>query len=272
MLKILDAVFLAPLVKWFRIEAPDISRKARAGQFVIVRTDEFGERIPLTIADFDGQNSIELVVQEAGESTRRINLLQKGDFFLNVAGPLGHPSEISRFGTVVCIGGGIGIAPVYPIARELANAGNKIIAILGARSKDLLFWEDKFRPFTNEIFVTTDDGSYGRKGVVTDPLKDLIRKGTPISRVVAIGPPIMMKFVTLTTRPYDIKTIVSLNPIMLDGTGMCGGCRVEVAGKSKFVCVDGPEFDGQDVDFDLLLARQSIYKNEEHVCRYRGEG
>jgi len=272
MIKILDAQFLAPLVKWFRIEAPDISRKACAGQFVIVRSDEFGERIPLTIADFDGQNSIELVVQEAGESTRRINLLEKGDFFLNVAGPLGHPSEISRFGTVVCIGGGIGIAPVYPIARELANAGNKIIAILGARSKDLLFWEDKYRLFSDKILLTTDDGSYGRKGLVTDLLKDLIQKGTQISRVVAVGPSIMMKFVAITTRPYNIKTIVSLNPIMMDGTGMCGGCRVEVAGKSKFVCVDGPEFDAQEVDFDLLMARQGIYRKEEHECRYRGEG
>ncbi len=272
MIKILDARFLAPLVKWFRIEAPDISRKARAGQFVIVRSDEFGERIPLTIADFDSLNSIELVVQEVGEGTRRINLLEKEDVFLNVAGPLGHPSEISLFGTVVCMGGGIGIAPIYPIARELAKAGNKIIAILGARSKDLLFWEDKFRTFSHEILVTTDDGSCGRKGLVTDPLKDLILKGTPINRVVAIGPPIMMKFVALATSPHNIKTIVSLNPIMLDGTGMCGGCRVEVAGKSKFVCVDGPEFDARDVDFDLLMARQGIYRKEEHECRLRGVG
>ena len=272
MFPIIEARNLSPLVKWFRVAAPDISKKARAGQFVIVRSDEEGERIPLTIADFDGERTIELVVQEVGESSRRINLLENGDSFLNIAGPLGHPSQIDLFGTVVCIGGGIGIAPVYPIARELKKAGNKIIAILGARDKDLLFWEDRFQPISDEIIVTTDDGSRGQKGVVTQPLKALLQAGEEIHRVVCIGPAVMMKFVAETTRPFGVKTIASLNSIMLDGTGMCGGCRVEVAGRSQFVCVDGPEFDAHEVDFDLLLARLSVYKEEEHECRISESG
>jgi len=271
MFPIINSEKLSPLVKWFCVEAPDISAKSRAGQFVIVRANEKGERIPLTIADFDGEKTIELVVQEVGESTRIINLLDAGGAFLNIAGPLGHPSEIGRFGTVFCIGGGIGIAPVYPIARALKNAGNTIITILGARSSDLIFWEDKFRSISDEVIITTDDGSYGKKGVVTEPLKEFIEKGDKIDRVVAIGPCVMMKYVSLATRDHGIKTIVSLNPIMLDGTGMCGGCRVEVGGESKFVCVDGPEFDAHEVDFDLLMMRQSVYQKEEQQCRLKGE-
>ncbi len=267
MIPILDACDLALSVKWFKIKAPDISKKARAGQFVIVRSEEEGERIPLTIADFDGERTIELVVQELGESTRRINTLNKGDVFLNVAGPLGRPSEIAEFGTVVCIGGGIGIAPIYPIARELKNARNKIITIMGVRNKDLLFWEDRLRSVSDDLLITTDDGSYGRKGVVTEPLKDLIASGEKIDRVIAIGPAIMMKFVALTTRPHSIKTIVSLNSIMVDGSGMCGSCRVEVGDETKFVCVDGPEFDAHKVDFDLLLRRLTFYKKEEQKCK-----
>ncbi|MBN1903138.1 sulfide/dihydroorotate dehydrogenase-like FAD/NAD-binding protein [Candidatus Sumerlaeota bacterium] len=267
---VLETTWLSPQVKWFRIESPDISRKARAGQFVIVRVEEQGERIPLTIADFDGINTIDFVVQEVGAGTRAINRLQKGDRFLNIAGPLGRPSEIDRFGVVVCIGGGIGIAPLYPIAKELRKSGNTILSILGARNKDLLFWLDKFSALSDELVIITDDGSMGRKGVVTEPLKELIAKNMKIDRVIAIGPAVMMKFVSIVTKEKSIKTIVSLNPIMLDGTGMCGGCRVEVAGVSKFVCVDGPEFDAHQVDFDLLMARQGIYKNEEQECRIRG--
>jgi ferredoxin--NADP+ reductase len=271
MINIIETAYLSPQVKWFRIEASDISRKARAGQCVIVRAAEQGERIPLTIADFDGSRTIDLVVQEVGEGTREINRLQKGDRFLNVAGPLGHPSVIGLFGTVVCIGGGIGIAPLFPIARELKKAGNKIVSILGARNKDLLFWIEKISALSNDLIITTDDGSLGRKGVVTEPLKELMEQGVKINRVIAIGPTVMMKFVSIATKPLAIKTIVSLNPIMLDGTGMCGGCRVEVGGASKFVCVDGPEFDAHEVDFDLLIARQGVYKMEEQECRIRGE-
>lgn len=271
MITIIEADYLSPLVKWFRIQAPDISRKAQAGQFVIVRAQEQGERIPLTIADFDGSQTIDLVVQEVGDGTKAINRLEKGDHFLNVAGPLGHPSEIDLFGTVVCIGGGIGIAPLFPITRELKKAGNKILSILGARNKDLLFWIDKFSFLSDDLIITTDDGSQGRKGVVTEPLKELMEQGVKIDRVVAIGPAVMMKYVSMTTKSPAIKTIVSLNPVMLDGTGMCGGCRVEVGGASKFVCVDGPEFDAHEVDFDLLMARQGVYKKEEQECRIRGE-
>lgn len=270
MFKILDTSYIAPSVKWFRVEAPDIAVKARAGQFVIVRAGEKDERIPLTIADFDGKQSIDIVVQEVGESSRRINELEKGDAFLDVAGPLGHPSEIEEFGTVVCIGGGIGIAPVFPIARALRDAGNRIISILGARSADLLFWEDRFESLSEKLIITTDDGSRGRKGVVTEPLSEMIDRGENIDRVLAIGPPIMMKFVSATTEPHNIKTIVSLNSIMLDGTGMCGGCRVEVGGESRFTCVDGPEFDAHKVDFDLLMDRQSVYHQEEHQCKLSG--
>jgi len=272
MIRIIETKFIAPSVKWFRLEAPEISRKARAGQFVIVRSHETAERIPLTIADFNGDDWIELVVQEVGESTRRINLLEKGEAFLNVAGPLGNPSEIDRFGTVICVGGGIGIAPVYPIARALEKAGNRIIAILGARNKELLFWEDRFKSICDEITITTDDGSEGRKGVVTEPLKELLEGEREINRVVAVGPAVMMKFVAMTTKPFRVKTIVSLNSIMLDGTGMCGGCRVGVKGESRFACVDGPEFDAHQVDFDLLMARLSSYHEEEHECQLRGSG
>jgi ferredoxin--NADP+ reductase len=271
MIPIEKASYLAPSVKWFRLEAPDISRKAQPGQFVIVRAEEVGERIPLTIADFDGSRFIELVVQEVGEGTRKINSLKKGDYFLNVAGPLGHPSEIDNFGTVALVGGGIGIAPIYPIARAMKQAQNKVIVIIGARTKELIFWEEKIHPVSDRVIVCTDDGSYGIKGVVTAPLKELLESGERIDRVVAIGPAIMMKFVAVTTQPYHVKTIVSLNSLMLDGTGMCGCCRVEVGGKTKFVCVDGPEFDAHQVDFELLLDRLDIYKNEEHLCQLAGK-
>ena len=200
---------------------------------------------------------------EVGTTTARLALLKAGDAIADFVGPLGVPTHVEKFGTVICAAGGVGVAPIAPVARELKKAGNKVISILGARSKDLIFWEDHLRRFSDQLIVTTDDGSYGRKGLVTEPLKELLESGEKIDRVVAIGPGVMMKFCSKTTQPFGVKTIVSLNSIMVDGTGMCGCCRVEVGGVTKFVCVDGPEFDGHQVDWDLLLARQRIYLDEE---------
>jgi len=248
------------------VDAPDIARKARAGQFVVVRASDKGERIPLTIADYDRENgTITMVIQPVGGSTGKICSLREGEVLHDVVGPLGNPSEMIKSGTVICIGGGIGIAPIYPIARELKASGNKVITIIGARSADYLFWEDKLKAVSDQLIITTDDGTRGIKGFVTGPLTDLIRSGLKIDRVVAIGPLVMMKNVANTTRPYGLKTIVSLNPIMVDGTGMCGSCRVSVGGKTRFSCVDGPEFDAHDVDFDGLLARGRMYADEERA-------
>lgn len=264
MVRIISRQTLATKIHLFKIEAPVIARKALAGQFVVIRVDERGERIPLTIADWDEkEGSITVVFMEVGATTFKLALLKAGDFIADFVGPLGVPSHIDKFGTVVCVAGGVGVAPITPIARALKDKGNKIISILGARNKDLLFWEDKLRGVSHQLIVTTDDGTYGRKGVVTGPLKELLESGEKIDRVIAIGPTIMMKFCALTTRPFGVKTIVSLNPIMVDGTGMCGCCRVSVGGVTKFACVDGPDFDGHQVDWDLLSARQRIYLDEE---------
>jgi len=258
---------LAPNIKLFEIDQPLIARKVQPGQFVVIRHNEKGERIPLTVADYDrDRGTITIIFQEVGKSTYEMGELNVGDTLLDVVGPLGQPSEIANYGTVVCIGGGVGIAPVYPITRALKAAGNHTIAIIGARTKELLFWEERFREISHELYITTDDGSYGRKGFVSDELQRLIDDGYKIDRVWAIGPAIMMKVVCDVTRPHKIKTIVSLNPIMVDGTGMCGACRVEVGGETKFTCVDGPEFDGHLVDFDLLMKRQSIYKEQEKLA------
>jgi len=258
---------LAPNIKLFEIDQPLIARKVQPGQFVVIRHNEKGERIPLTVADYDrDRGTITIIFQEVGKSTYQMGELNVGDTLLDVVGPLGQPSEIANYGTVVCIGGGVGIAPVYPITRALKAAGNHTIAIIGARTKELLFWEERFREISHELYITTDDGSYGRKGFVSDELQRLIDDGYKIDRVWAIGPAIMMKVVCDVTRPHQIKTIVSLNPIMVDGTGMCGACRVEVGGETKFTCVDGPEFDGHLVDFDLLMKRQSIYKEQEKLA------
>ncbi len=258
---------LAPNIKLFEIDQPLIARKVQPGQFVVIRHNEKGERIPLTVADYDrDRGTITIIFQEVGKSTYEMGELNVGDTLLDVVGPLGQPSEIANYGTVVCIGGGVGIAPVYPITRALKAAGNHTIAIIGARTKELLFWEERFREISHELYITTDDGSYGRKGFVSDELQRLIDDGYKIDRVWAIGPAIMMKVVCDVTRPHQIKTIVSLNPIMVDGTGMCGACRVEVGGETKFTCVDGPEFDGHLVDFDLLMKRQSIYKEQEKLA------
>ncbi|MFC2032018.1 sulfide/dihydroorotate dehydrogenase-like FAD/NAD-binding protein [Chloroflexota bacterium] len=255
---------LVPGIHLFKVTAPAVASKARPGQFVIVRIDEKGERIPLTIADWDEtEGSITIVFMEVGTSTRRLALLKTGDSIANFVGPLGVPTHIEKFGTVLCVAGGVGVAPIAPIARALKTAGNKVISILGARTRDVLFWEERLRSVSDELIVCTDDGSYGRKALVTEPLKELLKTGVKIDHVFAIGPSIMMKFCAKTTEPFGVETTVSLNPIMVDGTGMCGCCRVSVGGVTKFTCVDGPDFDGHQVDWDLLLARQRIYLDEE---------
>jgi len=253
-----------PNIHLFKIEAPAVAKKAQPGQFVVIRIDEIGERIPLTIADWDEkEGSITIVFMEVGTTTARLALLQAGDRIADFIGPLGLPTHIDKFGTVVCVAGGVGVAPIAPITRAMKQAGNKIISILGARSKDLIFWEDELRSVSDQLIVTTDDGSYARKGLVTEPLKELLESDEKVDRVIAIGPSIMMKFCAKTTQPFGVKTIVSLNPIMVDGTGMCGCCRVSVGGVTKFACVDGPDFDGHQVDWNLLFARQRIYLDEE---------
>jgi ferredoxin--NADP+ reductase len=267
MYEILEKHDHSPVTKEFKVYAPRVASKAKAGQFVIVVPWEKGERVPLTIADFSREEGwITLVFLVVGKSTKFMAGMKPGDRLYAVVGPLGNPSEIEHYGTVVCVGGGLGIAPIYPIARELRKVGNYIISIIGARTKELLFWEDKIRSVSDELIVCTDDGSYGRQGVVTVPLKELLESGRKIDVVWAIGPAIMMKFCSLTTKPFGVKTIVSLNPIMVDGTGMCGACRVEVDGKTRFACVDGPEFDGHKVDWDLLMARQRLYCEQEKLA------
>ena len=263
MYEILHKETLSDVNKLMVVSAPEVAHKAKAGQFVIVRIDEPGERIPLTVADYDREaGTITIIFQEVGKSTMHMGTLEPGDAFVTFAGPLGHPTEIEKYGTVVCVGGGVGIAPIYPIARALKEAGNTVLSIIGARSQDLLFWEDKMRAASDELIVCTDDGSYGRKALVTEPLKELLEK-KKIDHVWAIGPAIMMKFCAATTEPYGVPTTVSLNTIMIDGTGMCGGCRVQLTEGAKFVCADGPEFDAHAVDWDLLLARQRFYLDEE---------
>lgn len=267
MYEILAKEELAPVTKLFEVRAPDVAHKARAGQFVIVRIHEEGERIPLTVADYDRERgSISLVFQEVGKTTMEMGTMEAGDHLASFTGPLGLPSEIENYGTVLCVGGGVGIAPIYPIARDLKEAGNTVLSIIGARNKDLLFWEERMREVSDELVVCTDDGSHGRKALVTIPMKEMLDAGKPIDHIWAIGPAIMMKFCALTTQPYGVRTVVSLNSIMVDGTGMCGACRVEVGGQTRFVCVDGPEFDGHQVDWDQLLARQRIYPEEEKLA------
>lgn len=257
---------LVPDIHLLKIAAPNVAKKAQPGQFVVIRIDERGERIPLTIADWDREEgSVIIVFMEVGTTTHRLALLEAGDSIADVIGPLGLPTHIENFGTVVCVAGGFAVATIVPIARALKMKGNKVISIMGARSKNLLFWEDELGSVSDQLIVTTDDGSYGRKGVVTEPLKELLESGEKIDRVIAIGPSIMMKFCAKTTEPFGVKTIVSLNPIMVDGTGMCGCCRVSVGGVTKFTCVDGPDFDGHQVDWDLLFARQRIYLDEEKL-------
>lgn len=262
--EILEKVTLAEGIKFIKIKNPLIAQKAQPGQFVVIRLKEISERIPLTLQNFDRTaGTINIVFQEVGKSTNELGCVEIGDTIADVVGPLGKPTGIEKFGTVVCIGGGVGTPEVYPVARALKNAGNYVISIIGARNKSLLIMEQEMRYMSDELFITTDDGSYGQKGFVTDVLKGVLEKNDKVVRVLAVGPVVMMKAVSEVTKPYKIKTLVSLNPIMLDGTGMCGVCRVEVDGKTKFACIDGPEFDGHLVNYDLLLQRLKIYLKEE---------
>lgn len=263
MYRIIAKERLAENIHLLEVEAPEVARKAQPGQFVVVRVDEEGERIPLTIADWDVERgSITIILLAVGTTTRKLARLNAGDSILNFVGPLGRPTEIDRFGTVICVAGGVGTASIFPISRLLKARQNEVIAIMGARTKELIFWEDHLRSVSHQLIVTTDDGSYGRKGVVTEPLKEFLG-ARKVDRVIAIGPAVMMKFCCLTTKPAGVNTIVSLNSIMVDGTGMCGCCRVSVGGETKFACVDGPDFDGHEVDWDLLMKRQRAYLEEE---------
>lgn len=273
MYRILKKQELSPGILEYDIKAPRVAKKALPGQFIVLRVNEEGERVPLTIADFDREKGIVTILfQVVGASTELLASLQEGDSILDFVGPLGQPSELSdHMGTVVFVGGGIGVAPVYPIARAAHELGNKVISILGAKTKDILIFEERMRAISDEVLITTDDGSYGIKGFVTNAIEELIKRGEKIDQVTAIGPGVMMKSVAEATRPYGIKTVVSLNPIMVDGTGMCGGCRVQVGEETKFACVDGPEFDGHLVDFRGLMARGRMYRTQEakekdHIC------
>ncbi len=267
---IVEKTQLSDEVYRIKVKAPLIAEERKPGQFVIVQRDtDFGERIPLTIADADPvAGTITMIFQTVGSSTHKLALLREGDSIANLLGPLGKPTHIEKFGTVVCVGGGIGAAPLFPIAQGMKAAGNRLVVIIGARNKSLIIMEEEMRAIADELVVVTDDGSYGRKALVTEPLKALCEQNPKPDCVVAIGPPIMMKFCAETTRPFGVKTLVSLNTIMIDGTGMCGGCRVMVGGQTKFVCVDGPEFDGHAVDFSNMMLRMSSYKPQEEKAHH----
>ena len=262
--KVLDNVQIGPLVWKMRIETPALVNKAKAGQFVIIRVNEQGERVPMSIAGLDKEKGLLTVIyQVVGKTSAMMTTVPDGGELSDCVGPLGIPSHVENWGTACVVGGGIGIAPIYPIAQAYKAAGNKVITIIGARSKDLLFYEDEHKAVADELHVCTDDGSYGHHGFVSDVLKKLLDDGEKIGMIMAIGPVPMMKVVTNLTRGYDVPTWVSLNPLMIDGTGMCGGCRVLVGGETKFACVDGPDFDGHLVDFDLLTKRLSAYREQE---------
>ena len=274
MFKIVRKEALNPYVKLMEIEAPYVARKAEPGQFIIFRLNEEGERIPLTIADFDRKKgTVTIIFQEVGKSTKMLGEMNEGDYILDFAGPLGVASHLENYKKVAVIGGGLGTAIAYPQAKKLHNLGAEVDSIIGFRNKDLIILENEMKQASTRLFVATDDGSNGNKGFVTDILKKLVEEGNNYDLVIAIGPLIMMKFVSLLTKQYGIKTLVSMNPIMVDGTGMCGGCRLTVGGKTKFACVDGPDFDGHEVDFDEAMRRQSMYKKDEkksedeHACR-----
>jgi len=272
MFKIIYKEELAQDITQIRIEAPQIARKAEAGQFVVVIIDEKGERIPLTLADWDkDKGTITLIFQQVGSTTKKLGRLNSGDEIEHILGPLGHPTAVKKMGTVICIGGGVGTAEIYPVSRVFKEVGNRVIGIIGSRSKELLILEDKMRKTCDELFITTDDGSYGRKGFITDSLKGLfsvVEKSTHTrypDLVYCIGPVMMMKAVADLTRDYKIKTIVSLNPVMVDATGMCGSCRCSVGGKTVFGCVDGPDFDGHQVDFEELKKRLKLFTEQEET-------
>jgi len=265
--KILVKKELAPKIKLLEVEAPEIASKAQAGQFVILRLDEAGERFPLTIVDWNkSKGTITVIFLEVGVSSEKLGLLEEGDSIMDIVGPLGKPSDIEKYPLICVVGGGVGTAAAYPIARAFKQVGSKVISIIGAKTANLLILEDKMAEASDELYISTDDGSKGQKGFVSDALKNLIDKGYNFSVVYAIGPTVMMRAVAETTRPYKIKTIVSLNPIMVDGMGMCGACRVTVGGCTKFGCVDGPDFDAHQVDFNELIKRQKAYCPEEKVA------
>jgi len=268
--KIVSKRKLSDEVYRIEVEAPLVARERRAGQFVIVQADDdFGERIPLTIADADvSRGTISLVFQTVGASTHALAAKGIGEG-ITLLGPLGNPTHIEKFGKAVCVGGGIGLAPLHPIVAALKAAGNEVVVIAGARTADLLIMQDEMAALANELIVVTDDGSAGRKALVTEPLKEICASASPPDIIVAIGPPIMMKFCAEATRPFGVKTLVSLNTIMIDGTGMCGGCRVSVGGETKFVCVDGPEFDGHLVDWDGMMSRLRSYKTQEEAAHHK---
>lgn len=272
MYEIITKKELAPKIKLIEIHAPEIAEKAKPGQFVILRVDERGERFPLTLVDWDNhKGTITLVFLEVGVSTKKLGALEEGDIVLDVVGPLGNPSEIRRYGSVCVIGGGVGTASAYPIARAFKKAENYVVSIVGAKTAELLILEDEMGKISDELYISTDDGSKGQKGFVTDVLKMLIEKEYSFNIVYAIGPAVMMRAVAEVTRPYNIKTIVSLNSIMVDGMGMCGACRVSVGGKTRFACVDGPEFDAHMVDFEELIKRQMMFLSEEKLALERWE-
>ncbi|MGE5301649.1 MAG: sulfide/dihydroorotate dehydrogenase-like FAD/NAD-binding protein [Acidobacteriota bacterium] len=252
-----------PDIYYYRLDAPMIARKAKPGQFVIIRLNKEGERIPLSLADINPQEgTISLMVMSVGKTTSEMSTLTEGEDILDVCGPLGQPTHIEKVGRVILVGGGFGVAPLFPIAKAFKAEENEVTAVLGARSRDLLIYQKEMREVCDEVLITTDDGSIGIKGVVTDPLKQKLEQHA-VDLIVAIGPPVMMKFVSRTSEPFGVKTIVSLNPIMIDGTGMCGGCRVQVGGKTRFACTDGPDFDGHEVDWDVLMNRQKAYVTDE---------
>lgn len=274
MFKILQKKQLSSDVFYMKLHAPEIARNRKAGQFIIIQVDtQFGERVPLTIADAnDKEGWIALVFQAVGATTYKLSKKETGDFLPAVLGPLGQPSQIEKYSSpVVVVGGGIGVAPCYPIVQALKQKGNNVTMIIGSRTKDLLIFTQEMKAAADEVIIMTDDGTAGQKGLVTVPLEEKCKSQTPPAKVIAIGPPIMMKFACLTTQKYNIPTVVSLNTIMIDGTGMCGGCRVTVGGATKFVCVDGPEFDGHSVDWDNMLLRMGTYKEKEqeafHKCK-----
>lgn len=261
--KIVSKEYLSERVVKFEVEAPRIAKSRRAGHFVIIRVGERGERIPLTIADSDVQKgTITMVVQNVGRSSAKLCELNVGEYIHDVVGPLGQATHIENFGTVVCAGGGVGVAPLYPIVQAMHKAGNRVIVVLAARSKDLVIMEKEMRQHSDEVVIMTDDGSYGKKGLVTDGIEEIIKR-EKVDLCVTIGPAIMMKFVSALTKKYEVPTMASLNTIMVDGTGMCGACRVTVDGQTKFVCVDGPEFDAHKVDFDEMLMRMNAYRDSE---------
>ena len=276
MFEIIEKRQLSADVYYMKVSAPEIARNRKAGQFVLVQIDvEYGERIPLTIADANAKEGwIALVFQAVGATTLKLSKKKEGESLAVILGPLGNPTHIEKKGTVVCVGGGIGVAPLHPIVQAHKAAGNKVIVIMGARNKDLIIFEKEMRELADEVILMTDDGSAGTKGLVTEPLKTICENSKP-DEVVAIGPPIMMKFCAATTEPFQVPTTVSLNTIMIDGTGMCGGCRVTVGGKTKFVCVDGPEFDGHQVDWTNMMMRMKAFKDREaedlHKCRMEAQ-